>query len=162
MSRTVSAAAREALYGAQTAEVFLHLLVIDHADLVAPIRLVNNTENIVSAGNTYTAFPFEVNLPPDQEGELPRVQLVVDNVTQLLVEEVRSISSPFTVSLSVVMASAPDTVEAGPFEFEAKSAEYDVQRMVFTLAYESLLQEPFPYLSYTPSNYPGLFQAVDR
>lgn len=162
MSRTLSAAAEAALYGPQTGEVFLHLLEIDHADLVAPIRLVDNTEDVVSNGNTYTAFPFAVSLPPDQEGELPRVQLVIDNVTQLLIAEVRSISSPFTVSLSVIMASDPDTVEAGPWAFEAKSAEYDVQRMTCTLAYESLLQEPFPYLLYTPGNYPGLFQAVDR
>lgn len=160
MSRSLSTAARAALYGPQTAEVFLHLLEIDHADLVTPIRLVDNTEDIVSNGDTYTAFPFSVSLPPDQEGELPRVQLVVDNVTQLLIAEVRSIATAFTVSLSVVMASDPDTVEAGPWAFEAKSVEYDVQRLTFTLAYESLLQEPFPYPIYSPVDYPGLFAAV--
>lgn len=162
MSRSISASARSALYAQETAAVFLNLLTIDHADLPSPIRLVDNTQDVTAGADTYTAFPFVLELPADQEGEVPRATLTIDNVSQELTAEVRSISSPFTVELSVVMASSPSTVEAGPFSFTSTSVEYDVQRMTFTLAYENLLQEPFPATTYAPSNYPNLFKAVDR
>ena len=74
----------------------------------------------------------------------------------------RSIATPLSITLEVVTASDPDTVEAGPFEFQSRAVEYDVQTMRFTLAFEPLLSEPFPAYTYTPLDYPGLFQAVDR
>lgn len=160
--RTISAAARAALYAPQTSQVFLNLLEISHDEMVTPIRLVDNNEDVVSGGNTYTAFPIVVQRPPDQEGTLPRVQLTVTNVTREFIDEVRSIASPFTITISVVMASSPDTVESGPYEFESLSCEYDAQNITFTLGYEALMQEPFPYQIYDPTNYPGLFQAVDE
>lgn len=157
--RTLSTNARAALYASQSDEVWLQLLTITHADIATPIRLVSNTENITSNGETFVAFPFELSLPgTDQES----VELAVDNVSRELIEEVRSIATPLGLSLEIVLASAPDTVEAGPFDFQSRAVEYNGQRMRFTLAYEPLLNEPFPYATYTPIDYPGLFQAVDR
>lgn len=160
--RTLSSNARAALYAAQTAEVFLQLLTIEHDDLVAPIRLVDNTEAIVSAGETFDPFPFRIVLPAETDTELPTVELVVDNVSRELLEEVRSISTPFTVTLEIVLASDPDTVEAGPFLFESRSASYDVQTLRFELGAETFMTEPFPADIYTPTTYPGLFEGVDR
>jgi len=157
--RTISSNARAALYAAQSDEVWLQLLTIDHDDMVAPIRLVSNTEDVVSNGETFTAFPFELAIPATAQES---VELIVDNVTRELIDEVRSIDTPFGLTLEIVVASAPDTVEAGPFEFQSRAVEYDVQRLRFTLAYEPILNEPFPAYDYTPIDYPGLFQAVDR
>lgn len=157
--RTISTNARAALYAAQSDEVWLQLLTVEHDDIATPIRLVCNTEDVVSRGDTYTAFPFEISIPATAQ---ETVELVVDNVTRELIEEVRGIDTPLTLTLEVVLASDPDTVEAGPFAFQSRAVEYDVQRMRFTLAYEPLLQEPFPAYTYTPIEYPGLFQAVDR
>jgi len=157
--RTLSTNARAALYAAQSDEVWLQLLTVEHSAIVTPIRIVANTEDVVSRGDTYTAFPFEISIPATSAES---VELVVDNVSRELIEEVRSIDTPLTLTLEVVLASHPDTVEAGPFAFQSRAVEYDVQRMRFTLAYEPLLSEPFPAYVYTPIEYPGLFQAVDR
>jgi hypothetical protein len=157
--RTLSTNARAALYAAQSDEVWLQLLTVEHSAIVTPIRIVANTENVVSRGDTYTAFPFEISIPATMAES---VELVVDNVSRELIEEVRGIDTPLTLTLEVVLASDPDTVEAGPFAFQSRTVEYDVQRMRFTLAYEPLLSEPFPAYTYTPLDYPGLFQAVDR
>lgn len=159
MSRTLSANARAALYAAASDEVWLQLITIEHASIGTPIRLVNNTEDIVSGGETFTAFAFELLLPAT---DAMQVELVVDNVTRELITEVRSIDTPLDITLEIVLASDPDTVEAGPFVFQSRAVEYDVQRLRLTLAYEPLLQEPFPAGEYTPLDYPGLFQAVDR
>lgn len=157
--RTLSTNARAALYASQSDEVWLQLLTIEHDDIGIPIRLVANTEDIVSDGNTFTAFPFELAIPATAQES---VELIVDNVTRELIEEVRAIDTPLDITLEIVLASDPDTVEAGPFVFQSRSVEYDVSRMRFTLAYEPILNEPFPAYDYTPIDYPGLFQAVDQ
>ncbi len=157
--RSISTDGRAALYAAQTDDVWLQLLTIEHADIVTPIRLVNNTEDVVSRGDTYTAFAFDLSLPATAQES---VELTVDNVTRELIDEVRTIDTPLTITMEIVRAADPDTVEAGPFEYQSRAVEYDVQRMRFTLAYEPLLNEPFPAHTYTPIDYPGLFQAVDR
>lgn len=47
----------------ETAEVFVPLLRIEHADLAAPILLAYNTEPVVRADGTYLPYPFQINLP---------------------------------------------------------------------------------------------------
>lgn len=159
--RTVSSNARAALYAAQTSEVFLQLLTVDHPDLGAPLRLVNNTESIVSDGETFEPFPFELVLPAETDTELPTVELVVDNVSRELLEEVRSISTPFTLTIEIVLASSPDVIEAS-YDLESRSATYDASSIRFQLGAEAYMSEPFPADIYTPTTYPGLFEAVDR
>lgn len=157
--RTLSTDTRAALYASATDEIWLQLLTIEHADIGTPIRLVCNTEDIVSRGETYRAFAFELALPASSQDQ---VQLTVDNVTRELIDEIRTIDTPLTITMEIVRAADPDTVEAGPFEYQSRAVEYSAQLMRFTLAYEPLLTEPFPAHTYTPIDYPGLFQAVDR
>lgn len=159
--RTLSSNARAALYAAQTSQVLLRLLTIEHDDLGTPLRLVDNTEAIVSDGETFQPFPFVMALPAETENELPTVELIVDNVSRELLEEVRSISTPFTIILAVVLASSPDTVEAS-YRLESRSATYDAQSIRFQLGAEAFMVEGFPTLTYTPTTNPGLFEAVDR
>jgi len=161
VSRDTSTAARAALYAPETSAVFLHLLTIDHADMVSPVRFVDNTEDIVSNGETFTAFPFRAALPADVPDEIPTLDLVVDNVTRDLVDEVRSISTPATVTIEVIIADDPDTVEVGPFEMEVVSATYSATEMRLTLTSERLLNEPYPVGLFTPLHFPLLFNAVD-
>lgn len=158
----MSTAARAALYAPQTSAVFLDLLTIDHDDMDAPVHFVNNLTDITSNGSVFTAFPFQAVIPPDVEGELPQIDLVVDNVTRDLIADVRSISTPASVTLEVIIASAPDTIEAGPFLFQVTAAEYDAQEIRLSLTSEPLMQEPYPYRLFIPGDFPLLFKAVPR
>ncbi len=157
MSRTLSQAARQAVNAQETDEVFLLLLTLDHEDLAVPIRVVNNTEDVVSRGDTFIAYPFEIALPDEDPDSVARVTLRIDNVDREIVKNLRAISSPLSVGLEVVMAASPDTVEAGPFNMTLVSAEYDALTVTGELAFEDVLNEPFPGHSYVPSEYPGLF-----
>ena len=69
----------------------------------------------------------------------------------------RQDGAPLAVALEVVLAASPDTVEAGPFNMTLVSAEYDAFVVTGELAFEDVLNEPFPGHSYIPSEYPGLF-----
>jgi hypothetical protein len=153
---------RASLYAAQTDEVWLQLLTIEHADLPTPIRLVNNTEDIVSDGETFTAWSFPPILPAQNEGELPTLELMLDNVTREFTATFRSLSTPFTITQEIVRAADPDTIEAGPFVFESRTARISDRTLRIELGTEAIMNEPFPEATYTPTTNPALFDAVDR
>lgn len=157
MSRTVSSTAKAAAFAQQTDQVYLVLLTIDHDDLSAPIRVVNNSENVESDGETYLGYPFEITLPADQDENLPAATLTIDNVDRTIVNAVRTITGPATASVSVVLASSPDTVEVGPYELTLRNVTWDALKVTGTLTSEDILNEPFPGEFMTPDNFPGLF-----
>jgi len=157
VSRTVSSTFKAAFFAQETGEVPLILLEISHADLSATIRLVNNTEDVDSNGETYTAFPFQINLPyDDEEGVMPTVQLEVCNVDRTIVEAIRSIDSPPTVKAALILASDPDTLEAGWWEFTLKNATYTAEAVTADLSYEDILNDGFPEGSFTPEEFTAL------
>lgn len=160
--RTVSAAAAAAMAAPQTGEVFLSLLTIDHDDLDAPIRLCNNGADVTSRGDLYVAFPFQHQLPTDSDGEVPRAEIAICNVTTEITRQLDVLQSPPTVALEIVLASSPDTVEAGPWNFTLKGVDYDQLTIQASLGFENVLSEPFPAPRFTPTSFPGLFNAVDR
>lgn len=160
--RDTSAAARAALYAPSTGEVFLHLVTIDHDDLVAPKRYVDNLTDIVSRGETYTAAPIRITLPADVPDELASLDQTVDAVDRDLITAIRSIATPPTETIEVIMASSPDTIEAGPFTFDITSADYNAAEVRLKLEVERFFTEPYPVELFTPTLYPLLFQGVAR
>src|SRR5262245_40935514 len=157
MPRALSTAARQAIYGAQTAEVFLPLLTITHPALSPSLYFVSNTQNVTSRGQLYLGWPFEIALPGEFEDQQPVVQLRIDNVDRRILEGIRMLTSPPTVTLEVVLASAPDTVEGGPFELTLRGIKYDALAISGSLTYEDTLNEPAMQYRITPALWPGAF-----
>jgi hypothetical protein len=151
-----SAPAIAAANDEQTAEVWLALLEITHPQLTTPIRVVNNTEDVVSNGVTYLKTAFRIKLPDDSDA-LPSVQIEIDNVDRAVTDAARSINSPPTVTLLVVLASTPDVYEAGPFTFTMTDVNYSAETINGTMIFEDILNEPFPGESFDPARFPGLF-----
>lgn len=157
MSRNVSTTYKAASFSQETDQVFLGLLEIDQAALPAPIRIVNNTENVTHNGNLYTAFPFEFTLPQDSDENMPAATISVDNVDRQIVEMIRSMTGPATVTVTVVLASSPDVIEAGPYVMTLRDTGYDAYQVTGRLDVEDMLNEPYPADSFTPNTFPGLF-----
>jgi hypothetical protein len=157
MSRTLSAAAVRELLAQESGEVFLQLLTLSHPQMTT-LRVVNNTQDVVSRGNTYLAFPFSLELPADLAEEMPNVQLMISNADRRLVDELRTVVDPITVTLEIVAAGVPDTVEVGPFSFDLSRVVYGKDTITGTLSTEPILQEPFPADTFNPKDFPGLFQ----
>lgn len=155
-TRVLSSAALTAVLEGATDEVFLVLLTIDHTDLAAPIRVVNDFANLTSRGNLFVGLPFDLELPaqtPDQPGEL---RITVDNVDRMIVESVRVISSPATVTLEVVLASSPDTVELSYSALTLRDVGYDAYRVTGVARFEDVTIEPIAE-SITAFRFPGLY-----
>jgi hypothetical protein len=153
----LSAAALQAVLAQQTGEVFLACLTITHPELATPIRIVNDRQNLMRAAGTYIAFPFECPMPDSDDQKLPQVEIRIDNVDRSITSALRGLAGKPTVTLEIVLADSPDTVEAGPFPFSLFDATYSALVVQGRLAFEDMLNEPFPKDSFTPSLFPGLF-----
>lgn len=140
----------------QESNLPLVLLEIDHTDLAEPIRVVNNKEDITSNGDVYTAFPFEIVLPDSNEDAPPRAKLRIDNVSREIGQAIRDITSPPSVTISVIRSATPDIIEMEFTGMKLTMVPYDALSVEGTLEFEDLSREPFPAHTFNPANYPGV------
>lgn len=156
MPRTLSNAALASIHAQETGEVWLVLVTIEATNLATPIRVVNNNEDITSRGNLYQAFPFDIILPGQDPDGTPRAVLRFDNVDRTAIAAIRGVTSAPTVTLEVILASAPNTVEISFGAMSLRNVSYDATSVEGELHVEPLLNEPIT-LNMTPSRFPGLF-----
>lgn len=157
MSRSTSATFRSAVYAPETDEVFLVLMEIDESSLAEPIRMVHNHANVTSRGNVYAASFFEVELPSQRADNIEPVRVTVGNVDQAITVAIREAIGKPTFRIEVVLASDPDTVEAGPFDFVLESAEYDALTVTGELVYDEATALRYPADMVTPWNFQDAF-----
>jgi len=157
MSRDLSSTADVAINAQETSEVFLVLLEITHADLVVPIRLVNNDVDIIHNSDTYLAFPFRINLPDQAESSAPRAAIEIDNVDRTIVQAISGLTTPADVSIKVVLASSPDTIEVEYVDFKMSGVSYDALVVRADLSLEEFMIEPYPGETFDPGRFPSLF-----
>ena len=158
MSRNLSSVAVQALLLPQTDQIFLVILEIDHDDFGSPIRVVNNTEAITSNGNVYSPLAFHFSPPVEEDGTIRNSSIVLDAVDRSVIIALRAIDSPApTVSASIIRAAAPDTIEAGPWDFSLRSVSYDAQRVSGELVPDNPLRRIASAVRYTNILFPGLY-----
>jgi hypothetical protein len=157
MTRTTSAAAAAAMMAQETDEGFVVLLTLEHEALSEPVRVAQWDVDVVSAGETYIAFPFRLELPDDTEEATPRARLELDNVDRRIVEAVRLMSSPARVTIRVVLWSDPDSVEVEQSGFVLRNVDYDALTVRGDLYLEHYEDEPYPAGIFSPGGFPGLF-----
>lgn len=154
--RTQSTRALAGQFAQQTDEVFLVLLTMTHPSLAVPIRVVNNNEDVVSRGNNYIALGFEVSLPGEEPDRPTLASLKIDNVDRTVIVALRQILTPPLVTLEVVLAGTPSTVEASFTGLILRNVIYDEATITGELAFEQILVEPVS-ISIVPARFPGLF-----
>lgn len=155
MSRSLASAALAELNCSSTGGVWLALATITHADLASTLRLVNDRADVVSGGDTYTAFPFSVQLPADVD-EAPRALLAIDAVDLTVVTAARTITSPATTTIEVIRQSAPDTILVS-YSLQARSASYDAANVTLELFASPVLDESYPGTEFTPILFPAIY-----
>lgn len=146
----------QSAFAQETNEVYLILVTVDHDDISTPIRAVNNNVDIVSNGNTYVAFPHQVILPDDREESAPRAKLIMDNTSREIVTEIRLISTAPTVTIQVVRAADPDTLEAFWSDFILKNVKWNRSNISGELMHEQIELEAFPKGTFNPAEAPGM------
>lgn len=157
MARTLSTAAKAAIFSAFTDKAVIALVTITHSDLGTPIRLAANSVDIVSGGDTYTAWPMELAFMSDEEGTPPRASIVIDNVDRTIIAQLRALDEPPDVTLEAVLADTPDTIEVSQPNLRFDQMTYNAQTIQIDLALDYYLTEPASAVQFDPSRFPGLF-----
>ena len=158
MARNYTTEYKSTLAKISAEETPLVLLQIDHPDLDQPIRVVNDTDNITSNGQTYIAFPFSVVLPDDYENKLPKASIAIANVGKDLMYWIENSDGGIgaTATFRQVMRSRPNDVEWSItmtlFNVTATNMQVSAE-----LGFENLFAKPSISINYRPENSAGLF-----
>lgn len=157
MSRSLSSTTKQAFFAAETSEAFTVLLEIDHADLSSPIRVCSDSQDVTSDGNVFTAYPFMIALPVDDDESPPSMTIRIDNVDRTIILSLRALTSPPSFKIQVIRLDAPDTIEIEFSDFSLRSITYDAVEISGSISLENFLFEPYPAGKMTPNDFPGLF-----
>jgi hypothetical protein len=118
--------------------------------------VVNNTENVISRGNTFLPCGFEMILPTDDGDSLPTVKITIPNADRQIVEWIRGFPTAPTLMMEIVLSSQPDVVERSIDFMRLVDVSYDVMAVSGTLAIENVLSAGYPKETYSASRFPGL------
>jgi len=158
MPRQVSATALAAMMAESTDQVFLTLVEIAHPGISAPLRFVNDTRPLTHGGQSYEPAGFTFRLPEDVEDNVPAGQIVLDNTDRRIIQAVRGLNTAPLITVKIVLADSPDTIELGPMNFALRQFSYDAGTVTGRLSYdEDFLNEGFPKYNLNPRTAAGLF-----
>ena len=118
---------------------------------------VNNTEDITSNGQVFTAFPFQFTLPNDTSDGIPELQITLSNIGLELIDDLSETISGITSRVDLIFASNPDLFELSITDLEVKNISYDNQQIVLFIGYDDILNTSIPSDTYNPKNFPGVF-----
>jgi hypothetical protein len=144
------------LYAQESDDPLLLLVTLTHESF-SPIYLVNNVESIVSNGKTFEAFPMIIRLSADDGENQKEVQISFDNVGLDLIDEIRTVVTPISVSIDMVLASNPDSIQTSIGDLKMRSVIYSASRITAKLYYDSFLNVELTSEKYTPDTFAGLF-----
>lgn len=175
MSRIVSMTARQSPDAMASDEVEVVLIKITHEDLSAPVRLTTDpTERISTEPLVYGTrsawggadpmtepylFVLAYAVVPGEAEDAPATgQILFEALDARMAELLRSITSPATFSVAVVMASSPDLVEQQWVDLMLVSVEGDAGTITLHISREEIELNQFPAGRMSRAYFPGLWQ----
>ena len=138
----------------------LWLITVTDTASSTVLRGVANLEDVVSRGETYTAFPFSVALPTDDGDRPQNLTLIADNVSHQLIQVLRETEKPPKVKLELVLSNDLDTVEKLLDFFEVAAVTYNEQTIEFDLSSTFIFARRTVTGSFNQFEFPALFWAM--
>lgn len=140
----------------------LWLLTFTDYDDNVELRAVNNLTDVVSRGDTYTAFPFSLVLPADDGPRQQSLKLSFANVGRELMQLVREYAPGRNpkVKLELIESNRPDNVEKRIDFLEVGSVTFDALALTFELLPSSVFARKTCVGTYNQAEFPGLFWAL--
>jgi len=145
------------IFAQDSDDPFLMLVTLSHESFDEPIRLVNNTEEIISRGETFTPFPMRARFPVD-DGESARdFTMEFDNVSLDLIAAMRTVTSQIGVKIELILASMPNEVQMIQDDLLIGAINYNQSTIQVKIILDSFLNTELTSETYGPTNFPGLF-----
>ena len=145
------------LFAQESNDPFLMLVTLNHSSMPSPLYFCTNSVNVISRGITFIPFPMSIVLAPDDGESNREVQMTFDNVSREIIDELRSVTDPISVTIEMVLASNPDYVQIVLEDLKIKNISYDRQRISAKLYLDTFLNVGMTSEDYTPQNFRGLF-----
>lgn len=106
---------------------------------------------------TYAYFPFELTLPQDDGSTVPKMRIVVPNISAEIGWWLRgSLETPIA-TITIVSNAALNTPIATFPDFEMTNFNAGTMAIQGDLCLSNLEREPFPAGTFNPSCFPGIF-----
>lgn len=157
MSRALSGTGLASALANETAEEWIALLTISHASF-ATHRLARRKTSITSNGQSFSPSFFDLVLPSQIPNELPRWQITIDIVDQVLLGSLRSVDTPPNIQIDIIRASSPNTIDMTTgSDYKLRGVRYTGTTLTAEISMEDLIGEGFPGGRILPSNFPGGF-----
>lgn len=158
MPRIFSSTALQGINAQDGGTGFIALVTITHSTLPTPIRVTSDAVNTVSRTNTFTPFPWEMQLPSDAPDQIPQAKILLDNIDRSIYQAIRNAGNvPPQILIEIVSIATPNTVEYSSSYMTLRNVKVDEFQVEGTLGFEDILNEPFPGDLITPGNCPGAF-----
>ena len=107
--------------------------------------------------DVYLAYPFHLKLAQDTDQSFPKASVSIDNADLSVLTLLRSITTPPTATIQIILASDPSVLEAEFVGFELRDIGYSEGSINGSLVLEDIMQEPYPSNLVTPDRFPGLW-----
>lgn len=151
----VSDAFKRAVLGIRSEQVALTLLTFSGNGFTT-FRVCDNDTDIVSNGNTFVSYPFEIEHPGDRE-EAPAGRLRIANVSREIGQAIDAAIDDVFVKIEVILASNPDNPEKTFDGLRVTRSPRSMLVIEADLASAQFADEPYPATRATPGRFPGLF-----
>lgn len=155
---TYSTNARRNLLATSADEPMLELAEITHSGLAVPVRVVNDTQDIVVGGQTYIACPFSLSRPDDVDQQTPAAKLSVDNIGRELTQWLESSNGGkgARCRIMAVMRSSPNVIEFD-MTLDLTGLSINNQTVDGQLGFQNTLMQPAVTVRYDPLTSPGMY-----
>jgi hypothetical protein len=159
MSVNFSNSARAVIQAISANERPISLFEIEHAMLSTPIRLAENTEDVLSNGKLFMACAVRFTYPDDQEKSQPRASLAFDNISRHMSRILEQTNGAMGASLIVrqVMPSSPDIYERAQLRLKITSVSLSASTLSVELSYRETLNLASIPITYRNDVAPGIF-----
>lgn len=136
----------------------LMLLEITHPNFAEPVRLVNDTRDLVALGFNWIALPFAITLPNDTSKESPRARLQMDNVGRDLSADLESLPprASLKATIRMVHRTTPGVID---YEFRAPLSGVRIMGPTVTasMGRDDMLRTSAVLKRFDPGTAPSLF-----
>lgn len=160
--RPISAEFRRQLFTPHRDKIIRPLVTIDHESFATPLRFVSGDprefSSLVSNGNTFITFPFEVSIPTDDDNE-PEARLTIQNVDDRIGTTILNLpNDALLITLQVVLHDAPDVIELEVVNMEMVDVEINALTVSGRLILRGSVGEPCPGRTLTNRISPVFFR----
>ena len=164
IKRSLSTEVLDQLFRQESPEYYLLFLVIDHAVLEEPIRVVSDVNNHTINGDEYTGFRFNLSLLTDNS-DMPSSELTIQNVDKRIGQALRSMKEPADLTMFLINSAEFSNYAATDpvyMYYAERLRLVDVQGTALNVTGKLVswdyAQEPYPGVYATKEYFPGLFR----